>query len=158
MDCSGGTETTDQLVSERPDIQFPLYVSLLPHPRSVCLDSIRVYKLTCIVTSSLLSYGISQSLLQNGLSEVVTRAKDARLPRDPGGGGLMVLDNAKTDHSTDLVNVQSDEERMREELRNLGSDRRRTRWGKGRGLDGEVEEEVELRDTFFRPGVPRRDG
>lgn len=96
-------------------------------------------------------------MLQNRLSEVVAKANDAKLPRDPMGGGLMVLDKAQTDHSTDLVSVKSDDEIMREELRNLGMDRRRTRWGKGRGLDGEVEEEVELRDTFFRPGVPRRE-
>ena len=114
--------------------------------------------LTPSVTASSLSYGISQSMIQNRLSEVVAKANDAKLPRDPGGGGLMVLDNAQTDHSTDLINVRSDEEVMRDELRNLGKDRRRTRWGKGIGLDGEVEEEPELRDTFFRPGVPRRDG
>lgn len=96
-------------------------------------------------------------MLQNRLSEVVAQAKDAALPRDPMGGGLMVLDNAHTDHSTDLTSVRSDEEMVKDELRNLGRDRRRTRWGKGRGLDGEVEEEVELRDTFFRPGVPRRE-
>ena len=33
----------------------------------------------------------------------------------------------------------------------------RSRWDKGRGLSGEVEGEGEMRDTFFRPGVPRRE-
>lgn len=43
------------------------------------------------------------------------------------------------------------------ELERLGKAKDRTRWAKGRGLDGEVEEEPEMRDTFFRPGTPRRD-
>ena len=33
----------------------------------------------------------------------------------------------------------------------------RTRYAKGKGLEGEVEEESEMRDTYFRPGAPRRD-
>lgn len=43
------------------------------------------------------------------------------------------------------------------ELANLGRKKERTRWAKGKGLSGEVEEEPEMRDTFFRPGTPRRD-
>jgi hypothetical protein len=43
------------------------------------------------------------------------------------------------------------------DLARLGKKKDRTRWAKGKGLVGEVEEEPEMRDTFFRPGTPRRD-
>jgi hypothetical protein len=70
----------------------------------------------------------------------------------------MLSDNAPLDASSDApAPVLSEDEAMKRELKNLGRERRRTRWGKGRGLDGEVEEEGEMRDTFFRPGVPRRE-
>ncbi|KAL7422180.1 hypothetical protein Q5752_002825 [Cryptotrichosporon argae] len=42
-------------------------------------------------------------------------------------------------------------------LQTVGKQRERTRWAKGVGLDGEVEEEGEMRDTWFRPGIPRRE-
>jgi hypothetical protein len=70
----------------------------------------------------------------------------------------MLSDNALTDSSSDApAPVLSEAESLKAELRDLGKARGRTRWGKGRGLDGEVEEEGEMRDTFFRPGVPRRE-
>lgn len=34
--------------------------------------------------------------------------------------------------------------------------RERRRWAKGHGLEGEVEEEAEMRDAYLRPGVPRK--
>ena len=43
-----------------------------------------------------------------------------------------------------------------DDLASLGKAKARTRWAKGKGLEGEVEEENEMRDTFFRPGVPRK--
>jgi len=46
---------------------------------------------------------------------------------------------------------------LKDELEGLGRRKGRVRWSKGVGLEGEVEEEGEMRDTFFRPGVPRRD-
>jgi len=42
-------------------------------------------------------------------------------------------------------------------LKTLGKKKDRTRWSKGKGLEGEVEEEGEMRDTWYRPGVPRRE-
>jgi hypothetical protein len=42
-------------------------------------------------------------------------------------------------------------------LEKLGKEKERTRWAKGKGLEGEVEEEREMKDTFFRPGLPRRE-
>jgi hypothetical protein len=69
----------------------------------------------------------------------------------------MLSDQALTDSTSDVVPVKSEAEVLKDELRNLGRAKERTRWGKGRGLVGEVEEEGEMRDTFFRPGVPRRE-
>ncbi|WVQ98525.1 hypothetical protein IAU59_005651 [Kwoniella sp. CBS 9459] len=37
----------------------------------------------------------------------------------------------------------------------IGSVPQRTRWAKGRGLEGEVEEENEMRDPYAAPGQPR---
>jgi hypothetical protein len=69
----------------------------------------------------------------------------------------MLSDQAHTDSSSDLVLQRSEQQVLKDELRSLGMAKERTRWGKGRGLVGEVEEEGEMRDTFFRPGVPRRE-
>ena len=49
-----------------------------------------------------------------------------------------------------------EEEEKTDDLASLGKAKARTRWAKGRGLEGEVEEESEMRDTFFRPGVQRK--
>jgi len=110
-----------------------------------------------LVTASSLSYGISQSLVQTRLQEVVAKANDAKLPRAPDGGGYMLSDQAHTDSSSDYIQEKTKDEELKDELRTLGMRKERSRWGKGRGLSGEVEEEGEMRDTFFRPGVPRRE-
>jgi len=110
-----------------------------------------------IVTASSLSYGISQSMVQNRLQEVVAKANDAKLPRAPDGGGYMLSDQAHTDSSSDLILRKTEEQSLKEELGSLGMKKERSRWDKGRGLSGEVEGEGEMRDTFFRPGVPRRE-
>ncbi|WVR05004.1 hypothetical protein IAU60_002016 [Kwoniella sp. DSM 27419] len=44
---------------------------------------------------------------------------------------------------------------VRDELARLGQPRERTRWAKGKGLEGEVEEENEMRDPYATPGQPR---
>jgi hypothetical protein len=54
------------------------------------------------------------------------------------------------------VGGKAGEEASTGDLASLGKAKVRTRWAKGRGLEGEVEEESEMRDTFFRPGVPRK--
>jgi len=69
----------------------------------------------------------------------------------------MLNDGAHTDRTSDMVVRRTEDEVLKDELRTLGMGKERTRWGKGRGLSGEVEEEGEMRDTFFRPGVPRRE-
>ena len=69
----------------------------------------------------------------------------------------MLNDGAHTDRTSDMVVRRTEDEALKDELRTLGMGKERTRWGKGRGLSGEVEEEGEMRDTFFRPGVPRRE-
>jgi hypothetical protein len=91
------------------------------------------------------------------LQEVVAKANDAKLPRAPDGGGYMLSDQAHTDSSSDYIPQRTKDEELKDELRTLGMRKERSRWGKGRGLSGEVEEEGEMRDTFFRPGVPRRE-
>jgi hypothetical protein len=96
-------------------------------------------------------------MVQNRLQEVVAKANDAKLPRAPDGGGYMLSDQAHTDSSSDLVLHKTEEQSLKDELRTLGMQKERSRWGKGVGLSGEVEEEGEMRDTFFRPGVPRRE-
>jgi hypothetical protein len=88
---------------------------------------------------------------------VVAKANDAKLPRAPDGGGYMLSDQAHTDSSSDYIPQKTKDEELKDELRTLGMRKERSRWGKGRGLSGEVEEEGEMRDTFFRPGVPRRE-
>jgi hypothetical protein len=60
-------------------------------------------------------------------------------------------------HATLGAQTDERERGITSELANLGRKKDRTRWAKGKGLSGEVEEEVEMRDTFFRPGTPRRD-
>jgi hypothetical protein len=87
----------------------------------------------------------------------VAKANEAKLPKAPDGGGYMLNDRAHTDSTSDWVVRKSEEEVLKDELKSLGMGRERTRWGKGKGLSGEVEEEGEMRDTFFRPGVPRRE-
>lgn len=59
-----------------------------------------------------------------------------------------------------LAPADADAERRRalaEELSNLGKPRPRTMFTKGKGLDGEVEEQQEMVDPYLRSGVPRRD-
>ncbi|KAI9638509.1 uncharacterized protein MKK02DRAFT_42906 [Dioszegia hungarica] len=60
-------------------------------------------------------------------------------------------------HQTLGAKTDERERGVTAELASLGRKKDRTRWAKGRGLSGEVEEEEEMRDTFFRPGTPRRE-
>ncbi|WWD15738.1 hypothetical protein CI109_100160 [Kwoniella shandongensis] len=47
------------------------------------------------------------------------------------------------------------ERQIRDELARLGRAPERKRWAKGKGLEGEVEEENEMRDPYALPGLPR---
>lgn len=86
------------------------------------------------------------------------------VPHFVSTGGLGVNDAAAAAAAGDGRPPPEDVAKAREqrriaaELRNLGTgSAERSRWTKGRGLAGEVEEEPEMRDTFMRPGVPRRE-
>jgi hypothetical protein len=75
-------------------------------------------------------------MVQNRLQEVVAKANDAKLPRAPDGGGYMLSDQAHTDSSSDLVLHKTEEQSLKDELRTLGMQKERSRWGKGVGLRG----------------------
>lgn len=81
---------------------------------------------------------------------------DSALTGDKDRYALPVDHQAPT-HQTLGAQTDERERGVTAELANLGRKKDRTRWAKGKGLSGEVEEEVEMRDTFFRPGTPRRD-
>lgn len=91
------------------------------------------------------------------MGEHYAQLKAARTPTAPGGGALLQDETAVGDpHALELEKPPVDPRvQLARELSSIGAPRERTRWTKGRGLDGEVEEEAELRDTYLRPGVPR---
>jgi hypothetical protein len=98
------------------------------------------------------------------------KAQHAALPRTEDGQVILpdpALQSDKDRYAAPIevpvghmtLGAQTDERErgVTAELANLGRKKDRTRWAKGKGLSGEVEEEVEMRDTFFRPGTPRRE-
>lgn len=59
-----------------------------------------------------------------------------------------------------LAPVDAEAERRRklaEELSSLGKPKPRTMFTKGKGLEGEVEEQQEMVDPYMRSGIPRRE-
>ena len=112
-----------------------------------------------------LSYTTFQHL-SSTISAARLKARDAALPRTEDGQVILPDVSAEVDRyaipiavAAQTLGAQKDERErgMIAELANLGRKKDRTRWAKGKGLSGEVEEEVEMRETFFRPGTPRRD-
>jgi len=110
--------------------------------------------LTHSVSSTCISYFTSHTLLTRELARIRSIARLRALPQAPDGTGPILPDITAVGEIHKDEKPKTDVER---ELERLGREKERTRWAKGRGLDGEVEEEGEMRDTFFRPGVPRRE-
>lgn len=134
---------------------------------SICLNSLllltasqNTHGVRATVSSTFVSYFTSHTLLVRELGELRARAAQRALPQAPDGGGVILPDTiAIGDKPTEsLVETKTPAGgTVMEELKDLGKKKDRTRWAKGQGLVGEVEEEGEMRDTWFRPGVPRRE-
>ncbi|TXT13734.1 hypothetical protein VHUM_01101 [Vanrija humicola] len=112
--------------------------------------------LTFLLSATGISFLTTRSIINESLGEHYKALRAAREPQAPSGGAYF-SDTAGGDAA--IATQTTDEaprDRLREELLGLGKQpRERTHWAKGRGLEGEVEEEAEMRDTYLRPGVPR---
>lgn len=105
---------------------------------------------------------LSYSTVSSSVNAARREAAHRSLPRDEEGSVLLAdrraIEDRYSTHTVTMPKEESPETALSKELEGLGRDRNRTRWLKGRGLSGEVEEEGEMRDTWLRPGVPRKDG
>ncbi|WOO81503.1 uncharacterized protein LOC62_03G005026 [Vanrija pseudolonga] len=114
--------------------------------------------LTFLLSATGISFFTTRSIINQSLGEHYSALRAQREPKAPGGGSFFP-DTAGGDEAISTKDKEEEttpRDRLREELLGLGKQpRERTRWAKGRGLDGEVEEEAEMRDTYLRPGVPR---
>ncbi|GMK55448.1 hypothetical protein CspeluHIS016_0205040 [Cutaneotrichosporon spelunceum] len=98
-----------------------------------------------------ISFLTTRSIINNTLGEHYAQLRAAQAART----GNMLNDKAIGDTHQPLEEEVDPRVQLARDLSNIGAPRERTRWTKGRGLEGEVEEEDELRDTYHRPGVPR---
>ncbi|KAL1411189.1 hypothetical protein Q8F55_002140 [Vanrija albida] len=110
--------------------------------------------LTFLLSATGISFISTRATINRTLGDHYAALRQAREPKAPGGGSYL-SDVAGGDATIAASNDEPPRDRLREELLGLGRPRERTHWAKGRGLDGEVEEEAEMRDTYLRPGVPR---
>ena len=116
------------------------------------------------VSGAGLSYWTSQSLLSEELAKIRAKSMARIQPQAEGGtGGALLVDNAFTQIDDNVVRTQmstsasvstSSEARDRPGRYGNGSGNRDGM----RGLDGGVEGESAMRDTYFRRGTPRKDG
>ncbi|KAK4689967.1 hypothetical protein P7C73_g165, partial [Tremellales sp. Uapishka_1] len=112
--------------------------------------------LTFLLSSTFVSYLTSHTLLLRELSTIRAIAREKAMPQSAGGGGALLPDLTAAGDKVELI-PKVEKTGVLKELEDLGKRKDRTRWAKGRGLDGEVEEEGEMRDTWHRPGLPRRE-
>lgn len=110
------------------------------------------------VSSTGISFLTTRHMIRSALGEHY----DYIQSRQEATGGLR--DRAEGDSPlppvSPLAPTDPDAERRRklaEELSNLGKPRPRTMFTKGKGLEGEVEEQQEMVDPYLRSGVPRRE-
>ncbi|CAD6588782.1 MAG: hypothetical protein TREMPRED_005154 [Tremellales sp. Tagirdzhanova-0007] len=109
-----------------------------------------------LISGSGISYFSSQALLASELAKIRSKAM-ARVQPQAEGGGALFTDTAHHGALEPLAQPPTSES-TRPTASNVPLPASgRTRFAKGKGLEGEVEEESEMRDTYFRPGVPRRD-
>ncbi|BEJ01005.1 hypothetical protein CcaverHIS631_0508620 [Cutaneotrichosporon cavernicola] len=106
--------------------------------------------LTFILGGTGISFLTTRSIIHTSLGEHYAQLKKAQ---DARTGNLLGDEAIGDTHPVEkVVDARA---QLARDLSNIGTPRERTRWTKGRGLEGEVEEEDELRDTYIRPGVPR---
>lgn len=110
------------------------------------------------VSSTGISFLTTRAMIRSALGEHY----DYIQSRQEATGGL--TDKADGDSPLPPISplAPRDEEaerrrKLAEELSNLGKPRPRTMYTKGRGLEGEVEEQQEMVDPYMRSGVPRRE-
>ena len=102
-----------------------------------------------------ISYYSSQALLSSELGKIREKAM-ARMQPQAQSGGALLQDTAHPDSLPPVVIQPLDPPTTTTTARAPVQQAGR-RYTKGRGLQGEVEEEGEMRDTYFRPGVPRNE-
>lgn len=104
-----------------------------------------------------ISFLTTRTIINRALGEHYAQRRAALAAKAPGGGGPLLHDSTAVGDAepVPLETRVDPRAQLARDLSNVGRERQRTRWTKGRGLEGEVEEEDELRDTYLRPGVPR---
>jgi hypothetical protein len=98
-----------------------------------------------------ISFLTTRTIINSSLGEHYAQLRAAQAAQT----GNLLGDGAVGDAHQPLEEKVDPRAQLARDLSNIGGPRERTRWTKGRGLEGEVEEEAELRDTYHRPGVPR---
>lgn len=104
-----------------------------------------------VVGGTGISFLTTRTIINSSLGEHYAQLRAAQAAHT----GNLLGDGAVGDAHLPLEEKVDPRAQLARDLSNIGGPRERTRWTKGRGLEGEVEEEAELRDTYHRPGVPR---
>ncbi|CAK9780858.1 hypothetical protein CC85DRAFT_285921 [Cutaneotrichosporon oleaginosum] len=108
--------------------------------------------LTFILGGTGISFLTTRTIINSSLGEHYAQLRAAQAARTGNLLGDGAVGDARPVELEERVDARA---QLARDLSAIGGPRERTRWTKGRGLDGEVEEEAELRDTYHRPGVPR---
>lgn len=101
------------------------------------------------VGSTGISFLLTRTIINRELGEHYAQRRAAATPKAEDGSPLMLDPYAPPPVRDDPRS------RLTRELEDVGKPKPRTRFTKGVGLAGEVEEEEEMRDKYLRPGVPR---
>ncbi len=107
------------------------------------------------VSGAGVSYYSSQALLASELAKIRIKAIAGLQPQAETGGALLA--DPRKPALTPLAQEPQRSEETRVTTRVPMQSQRGRGYAKGKGLEGEVEEEGEMRDTYSWPGVPRRE-
>lgn len=113
---------------------------------------------TDLVSSTGISFLFTRQTIRAALGNHHNVMAAARAPVAPGGGSYLedkVVGDAPASAEEQKQDPRSQLAKDLSAIKTVSQPRERTKWVKGRGLDGEVEEEEEMKDRYFRPGVPR---